>query len=178
MIMGELNVTGVLVGALHTAHYSLDGTMADVDDEIANRLPPGKANPIGAAYLHVSLSEDYLVNVSMRKAQHLFAGEWAGRTGADKMPPGPAHGDIGEWYRTVKTDVAQAKAYTNAVFEMSEAYVASLTDSDLAGLVEGFPIPNLTLAGWVEVFLIGHANALCGEISAIKGTYGLKGYPY
>ena len=61
---------------------------------------------------------------------------------------------------------------------MSEAYVASLTASELAELVEGFPIPNLTLAGWVEIFLVGHANALCGEISAIKGTFGLKGCPF
>jgi len=176
--MSELTVTEVLTGALHMAHYALEGTIEGVDDAVANRLPPGQANPIGAAYLHVPLSEDYLVNVSMRKAQPLFAGEWAGRTGADKMPPGPAHGDIGEWYRSVQTDMALARIYTKAVFEMSEAYVASLMASDMGEPVEGFPIPNLTRAGWVEIFLVGHANALCGEISAIKGTFGLKGYPF
>ena len=176
--MGELSVTEVLTGALHMAHYALEGTIEGVDDAVANRLPPGQANPIGAAYLHVLFSEDYLVNVSMRKGQPMFAGEWAGRTGADRMPPGPAHGDIGEWYRSVQTEMAHARVYGKAVFEMSEAYVASLTASELADLVEGFPIPNLTRAGWVEIFLVGHANALCGEISAIKGTFGRKGYPF
>jgi hypothetical protein len=29
-----------------------------------------------------------------------------------------------------------------------------------------------------EIFVIAHLNNLAGEISAIKGTFGLKGYPF
>jgi hypothetical protein len=30
----------------------------------------------------------------------------------------------------------------------------------------------------VDVFLTAHCNNLAGEISALKGVFGLKGYPF
>jgi len=29
-----------------------------------------------------------------------------------------------------------------------------------------------------SIFVTGNLNNLCGEISALKGTLGLKGYPF
>jgi hypothetical protein len=29
-----------------------------------------------------------------------------------------------------------------------------------------------------SIFVTGHLNNMCGEISAAKGTEGLKGYPF
>jgi hypothetical protein len=36
---------------------------------------------------------------------------------------------------------------------------------------------SMPLALAFVVFVTGHLNNLCGEISAVKGTFGLKGYP-
>jgi hypothetical protein len=37
---------------------------------------------------------------------------------------------------------------------------------------------EMNLAQAVELFIIWHINAHCGEISALKGCQGLKGYPW
>lgn len=173
-----LTVGEVLLGALRMAHQILEGTMAGVDDEIANRPVPGRANPIGASYLHVAISEDHLLNHLVLGAEALYAGEWAGRFGGDRMEPQAGEGSLGDWYRTVRVDLAQARAYMAAVAAASEAWLAGIQEEEFGRIVEGSPIPGLNLAAFLEVFLVCHANNLSGEISAIKGTFGLQGYPF
>jgi hypothetical protein len=43
-----LTVAQVLRGALQAAHQTLEATMSDVTDEVANRPAPGNANPVGS----------------------------------------------------------------------------------------------------------------------------------
>lgn len=164
--------------ALHTAHWMLDGTMADVTDEIANRPVAGTANLIGASYMHVLLSEDHLINrPQVRDTRPLCSTTWSGRTGADKLEPEKRE-DMAEWFRTVRVDMAKAREYAKAVFAMSEAFVGGLTDEELEREGELGPFGRSTLAGWIDIIITGHCQALMGEISAIKGTFGLKGYPF
>jgi hypothetical protein len=49
-------------GALDATHQILESTMADVDDALASRSAPGRANPIGASYAHAVLAEDAAVH--------------------------------------------------------------------------------------------------------------------
>ena len=153
--------------------------MADVTDEIANRPAPGRANPIGASYMHVVLGEDRNLNGRIRQVPLLATSSFAGRPGVDKLPPPPGT-DLGEWYHTVTVELAPARQYARAVFEASEEFVGSLTEQDLARTIDmsftGLGI--LPLALWVDVFLTAHCNNLAGEISALKGVFGLKGYPF
>lgn len=168
----------VVLGSLKMAHQILEGTMAGVDDELANRPVAGRANPIGACYLHIAISEDHMVHEIVQGSEPLYAGAWAGRFGGDRMEPRQGEGDLGDWYHSVTVDLAQAKEYMATVNAASEALVARLSEDELAQVFERSFIPGLTLAAFLEVALVCHANNITGEISAIKGTFGLQGYPF
>jgi hypothetical protein len=55
--------------------------------------------------------------------------------------------------------------------------LASITPEDLERKIDT-PIGELNLGQLLETFVIWHVNAHCGEISALKGCQGAKGYPF
>jgi hypothetical protein len=166
-----------LKSALEFAHQLLEGTMADVDDDLANRQPQGRANSIGSCYAHVALSEDYIVNGMLRGGSPLSDGEWSGRIGVDKPQPWTNGEDLGKWYHSVRIDLAAARQYAQVVYAKSTEFIDSLDDESLLKEVEPFGM-RMTLAVAIEAFVTGHCSSLAGEISAIKGTFGKQGYPF
>src|SRR5471030_2428798 len=122
-----------LQAALVLAHRTLESTVADVDDELANRPVPGVANPIGSSYAHSVLTEDIVVNGMLQEQPTLWNTSWAGKTGTDKpMPmPGMVPGNLGEWYHTVQVDMAACRAYAQAVYTQAEAYIGGASDATL-----------------------------------------------
>lgn len=177
MAQSMVETASVLKEALGLAHWIMDGTMADVDQELANRQPAGAANSIGSTYMHFAFSEDWFVNNVIRQQAKLAEATFEGRTGADKPEPPMGQGLLGDWYHTVRVDIDQAREYARAVTHASEEAVGALSESELVREVDlGFY--KGSLAACIEMFLTGHCNCLCGEISAIKGTFGLKGYPF
>lgn len=179
MSVSVVTTQAVLGAALDSAHRILEGTMADVDDELANRPAPGNANPIGSCYAHVLLTEDAIVNGMFKGQQPLWAGAWAGRTGTDKpMPmPGMVEGDMGEWYHSVHVDLAACREYAKAVYASSREFITSADDATLARETQT-PFGAAPLAIAFATLVVGHCNNLAGEISALKGAFGLRGYPF
>lgn len=169
----------VLRGSLDFAHQVLEGTMADVDDELANRPTGTRANPIGTSYAHLILSEDVIVNGILKGQAPLYATSSAGRTGCDRpMPmPGFVEGNLDEWYHGAKVSLEPLRQYAKEVYASSAEYIASADEATLGREVVIFGMKML-LAVLFEVFVTGHCNSLAGEISAIKGTFGHKGYPF
>lgn len=168
----------LLKTALDFAHrYILEGTMEGVDTELANTRPAGNANSIGSTYAHVVLSEDQIVNGMLAGGTPLSAGAWEGRTGVDREMSWSGADALNEWYRTVNVDVDACRAYGRAVHESAVAYLDAADEAALAREVELFGM-RMTAAAGFEVFVIGHANSIGGEISALKGVAGLKGYPF
>ena len=166
-----------LIRALELAHQGLEGTVADVDDELANRQPSGRANSVGSCYMHVLLSEDAIVNQMLGGGSQLSETTWAGRTGADRPQAWDSEEALGKWYHSVRVDMEAAKRFAQEVYARSAQFVDSLDDAKLTSEVELFGM-RVTVAVAVESFVTGHANNLAGEISAIKGTFGRKGYQY
>ncbi len=109
----SMSVQANLRAALDSAHYILEGTMADVTDEVANAPAPGRANSAGSSYAHAVIAEDAIVNGYLGGRAPLLMTTWAGRTGVDKpMPmPGMLEGDLGEWYHSVRVNVAACREY-------------------------------------------------------------------
>ena len=177
-----LTVAQLLRGTLEVAHQTLEATMSDVTDDVANRPAPGDANPVGSCYAHAVLAEDGIVNGMLKGRAPLFASSWAGRTGTDRpMPmPGLVEGDMGEWYKSVKVDLAACREYARAVYAESEAFISSADEDTLGRTVDmSFAgMGQLPLPVMFSIFVTGHLNNLCGEISALKGAAGLKGYPF
>lgn len=172
----------VLAGLTKQAHWLINAVFEDVDDELANRPAPGNANPLGTAYAHVAFSEDAAVNVIFQGGAPLSATTFAAKTGVDQpMPmPGMVEGDMGEWFRTAKVDLSKLRPYAAAVFEATEQFIEGADDATLDRTLD------LSAAGMGErslletygMFVIEHCDNFSGELSAIKGVFGLKGYPF
>jgi hypothetical protein len=87
-LLAHSPAVAILRAQLRFAHEWLEGTLAGVDDALANEVPPGdRVASIGAMYGHVVMGEDYFVNVLLRGAAPIMAG---GSTGvSEPPPPGP-----------------------------------------------------------------------------------------
>lgn len=159
------------------AHQIVEGTVADVTDDIAHVPAPGKAHPIGATYAHIVMSEDFIVNMMVRGQQPLLMGEWAGKTGASEPPPPPGPG-VYEWACRLKVDIPQMKQYAQAVYKNTLDYIDSLSDDDLGREMEVPGFGKNTVGYFMTISSVIHPSNHVGEISALKGIQGLKGYPF
>ena len=56
----------LLRAELKGAHDLLEAVMVDVTSETADWMPPGRANPVGATYAHVVISEDRTIQGMLR----------------------------------------------------------------------------------------------------------------
>ena len=161
---------------LKWANEVMEMTMADVTPEMAHWLPPGTAHPVGASYVHAVVAQDTIVNAMIKGGAPLMASTWAGKTGCDK----PQLANEAEWARTVKVDVPAFREYARAVYAASEEVLNSLTEADLQSTRDltqaGLGTP--TVRWMLNAVVIGHMNNLAGEISALKGAQGAKGYPF
>jgi hypothetical protein len=166
---------------LKEAHGFLEATMADVTQEVANYMPAGRANSVGACYAHVICGEDLAVNGMLKGGAPFFVSSHAGKTGlSEPMPmPGPTWVDYFPWTRRVKVDLPKLKAFAKEVEASSEKYVAGLKPQDLDREIDlsGAGLGMRTVAWVLSRAVIGHADNFTGEISAIKGVQGKKGYP-
>jgi len=170
---------------LREAHGLLEGTAADVAPEDLHWQPPGLALPIGATYAHVVLSEDGTVHGLFGAGQPLFAGTWGGKTGVSELPPppDPAHPgfpDWREWSRRVRVDLPGLRGYAEAVYEATDAFLATLADGALERRLDlsVLGLGEATLGYVIRNGLLGNALTHCGEISCLKGLRGRRGYPF
>lgn len=176
-------VAAVLAESLKSAHGTLEATMQGVEDKVAHWQPEGKALPIAAAYAHAVISEDVLSSW-MTKGKPLVEGDWGAKLGLSS--PHPAmdaewEKNFAEWCKTVKMDLPKFQEYAKEVYKVSEGFVSSLSDQDLMEKKVDLSIWEMgdwSVGKFIIDMLIVHASCLTGEISAIKGLQGLKGYPF
>ena len=177
--MAKLAVN-LLLDQLKDAHQVADGTIDGVTDEVASFMPQGKANPISGLFAHVLMSEDFFIHGLLQKKEPLFATSWKNKTGASEVQPTEWETAYPKWLKEVKVEMAQMKEYAKAVYKASEDYVDSLSDEDLERKVDMslFGMGERPLGSVLGGLIIGHSRDITGEISAIKGIQGLKGYPF
>ena len=65
----------------------LAATMKGVTSELAHWKPPGTANPLGATYVHILLTQDIVANVAIKGGVPLSATTWANKVGISQLPP-------------------------------------------------------------------------------------------
>lgn len=175
-----MNLQQLLAINLETAHDAFTKTVADVTPEMAQWLPPGIMHPIGERYAHLVMAEDMLVNSIARGGEPLFMSTWAGRTGfvPDLMMLMTLTSEMARAFRV--DDLNALGVYTRAVFAETQEFIRSVDDTRLASSVDmsivgygqvPFPI-------WFSTFIVGHVHDVMGEISALKGCFGVKGYPF
>jgi hypothetical protein len=162
---------------IKSSHDIVESTIADVTSEQAHKVPGGKAHPIGATYAHLLISEDFIVNMICRGSTPLVMGEWAGKTGASEPPPAPG-GDFFAWANSVKIDMDAMRKYAQAVYAGTDAYLDSLKAEDLDRVMEVPGFGSGTLGYYLGIGALIHPANHVGEISALKGIQGAKGYPF
>ena len=171
-----MNAIETLRESIQWGHQLLEMVMADVTDDEARWAPPGLANPIGALYAHAVLDLDAIVNGMLKGGAPRFGTEWAGQLGA-VSPQMPL---TYEWGRTIEPDLAGLRKFGQTALADAEAYLDQLTDADLDRMVdlsgEGLGMRSVS---WVlNALVASHLNNMAGEISALKGVQGKKGYPF
>jgi len=157
-----------------SAHDTLEGVMTDVTDAIANWVPSTVVATIGAQYIHAVTSEDAIVNAILKGGAPLMATTFAGKIGA---PSAPELFKWSEWGRTVKVDVTAAKAYAQAVYASTAEYIGSLNAEKLGEVLDltAAGLGQMPRAAVLSIALM-QPYVHGGEISALKGLQGLKGY--
>lgn len=169
-----MNAIQVLSYSLAFSQQTLAEVMADVGEREAFWLPPGVANPIGALYLHTVYDVDAVVHRMFQDKPPLWDRErWSERLGVEVDLDLSA-----EWARRVRYDLAVAREYASAVFAAATAYVDGLSEADLDRFIESGMSASTTLGQLLHSFVIWHVDAHTGEIAALKGALGLKGYAF
>jgi len=173
-----MNTVELTLYTLTNAFDILEQVVADLTQEQADWTPPGIANPIGATCWHAVSGADEVVHRWLKGEIPLRQKDnWQERV-LTVSPPEPAHGgDYLAYMRAIRVDIDALRTYIRAVSEALKSWLASLTPEDLEREVET-PIGRRNLAQVLETFVIWHINAHCGEISALKGCQGFKGYPF
>src|SRR2546423_5456844 len=122
--------TQLLRQQIRLAHDALEATMAGVTPAMAQALPPGIANPLGATYAHLVCSEDLLVQGMLKQSAPLGASTATGLT--EPMPnPGPEWSGYAAWTRRVRIDLEALRRYAQSVYAATDGYLATLQDADL-----------------------------------------------
>ena len=150
------------------ARREFEGVLADVDQGMAHWQPPGIANPIEDLVLHTVVGQDR--QVSRLTGQPVVLETWA-----NKLSLTADWRHTPEASRSINTEISVLKQYADAVFNAVDACLSGLTEADMEKMVEGFR-GQAPMASQLSTNLVTHMFEHAGEISAIKGLQGAKGY--
>jgi hypothetical protein len=169
-----MNGVDVTRAAIDASHRWFSGTIADLTPELTNFVPPGKVHPIGELVVHSVNAEDYFINQRLREVAPLWErGAWGEKLG---LPFMLQHEEYAS--REFRCDVAALQPYIDAVFAETTAYLDTLSEAELDRTMPMGPLGDMRTGDIIQFFIVGNTLAHTGEISAIKGLQGAKGYPF
>jgi len=160
-----MNTVELLQYSLGFAFDVLGQVTADLTQEQANWTPPGVASSIGAIYSHTITYLDFVVQkICIGQNFSLFVP-------GEPPPPETAMQDV------QVDDLPALHERARNVRVAAQDWLSSLTPADLQVRRET-SIGELAVGQFFEAYIIWHINVHCGEISALKGCQGAKGYPF
>lgn len=171
-----MNAIAYIHEDLHWGHELLGLVLQDATPEQLAWAPGGIANPLGATYAHAVSAEDGVVQQILRGQPPLFETDWKDRTGISEPQ---FHSDF-DWARRVRIDLPQLRKYAAAVFDHTDAHLATLSDGDLDTELDlsDMGYGTRTIAWAYSALIVSHLNNMIGEISVLKGLQGARGYPW
>ena len=175
-----MNTVELIHYSLGFAFDLLEQVVSDLTQEQVEWMPPGTANPIGALYWHtVSYVDELAHDWAIGQASLGKRDGWEERVVIASPPKDPddPYADLWVVREGLQVDLPALHDYARATAQTLLDWVASLTPEDLERTIET-TIGELSLAQMLEAYIIWHINVHCGEISALKGCQGLKGYPW
>ena len=170
-----MNTVDLLQFSLKNAFDILAAVTSDLTQEQADWVPEGTCNGIGSQYWHVISGTDMAVHAWGMGQPALFeSGDWQAKVLLATPEP---EGDHPAQIREVRIDLTAMHAYTQAVADAAQDWLASLTPEDLERAIKT-PVGELNLGQMLSTFVVWHVSSHCGEISALKGCQGGRGYPF
>lgn len=167
-----MNAVQLIQSHITQARQVYQGTVADVTPQMAQTVPPGVVHCIGALMLHVLNAEDGVIQQMVQGKPPVWqSGGWEQKVKA------PNNMMMKQETRGLKVDPAALQPYAQAVFAATDAYLKTLNDQSLDRVVPT-PLGPTPLGVILNYLVAGHTSAITGEISALKGTQGKKGYPF
>lgn len=132
------------------------------------QLDGSSANRIAPTFFHVYYAEDRIINeVVLDRGTFFETRGWRERLGVD-----PA----AIWAATTAPDLEQMRAYAAEVHAATREVLPSLDDAALGREVEG-PRGRQTVLARLGLILVTHKMGHIGEIAALLGCQGVKGFP-
>ncbi len=172
-----MNSIEVLKSAFEGSHNWYQGTIAGVTAEQANTVPAGVAHPIGELALHILHSEDGMITMMVQGQPMIWERDgWAAKLGVPVMMMQDA-----TLARGVKCNPQDLQDYAQSVYANTGAFLDSLSPDDLVSKTVDMTAAGagvMKLGDFLVQALLGNNYAHTGEISALKGIMGHKGYPF
>jgi hypothetical protein len=199
-----MNTIELIQSSLGFAFDILEHVVSDLTQEQADWMPPGNASPIGSLYWHAVGYSDQLVHewcmapfrlytqqqwleaklakreLGMGQAPLRHSAGWQDKVVIAAPPENPAdpYWELRAAREGLQVDLVALHDYAQATAQALQSWLTSLTPEDLEERSVPTPIGDYRLGSFLEFFVIWHINVHCGEISALKGCQGLKGYPW
>jgi hypothetical protein len=158
-----MNTVELLQYSMGVAFDILSQVTADLTQEQADWRPPGTASSISNIYLHTLTYVDYFVR------NYCIGGKRLPET-VESRPEVLRMQDV-------QTDLSELHEFASKVKSTVQGWLSSLTPADLERR-RHTTVGELNVGQMLEIYIVWHINAHCGEISALKGCQGLKGYPW
>jgi len=158
-----MNTVELLQYSFDTAFEILDAVTVDLTQEQADWRPPGVTNTIGSIYSHILTYVDIFVQDACIDGKPL----------PESVESRPKE----LWLQDVQEDITGLHERVGNVKAKVQGWLSSITPADL-DIKRNTPIGELNQGQMFDVFIIWHINAHCGEIAALKGCQGAKGYPW
>jgi uncharacterized damage-inducible protein DinB len=136
--------------------------------QAAWRQEGSTANPIAATLLHVYYLEDRFVHRDTGTPLIFEAGGWADRLGYDPAAP---------WSPSARPDPDACRAYAAEVRAATRDYLERLDPRRLEEEVDSSRGKRPRVA-MLSLLLVTHKSTHVGEIAALLGCQGVKGFPF
>ncbi len=163
--------------SMKNLHGAFTDAVADITDEQAHWRPGGLANHIAFILWHYLRTEDNIfLWVLQRKPTVWIEGGWDAKYNLDSKSQGT--GMPSEDAAALRLDPwAEFPTYMSTVFREAEAYLATLSDSDLSENVMVKPFGESPLIDVIDRTVMNHGYSHLGELWVLKGLQGMKGSP-
>ena len=173
-----MNVSEVLREQLAANRYVLDATIGELTEEQLHYQAGGLTHSIAAIYGHAILSLDRQVHATYQAKPSLAETTWASRLGVSEPLPAPGSGGWAAWAIRVRMDLPTFRTFAGAAYAAADDYFAGLSEADLDRERDTPNLGKHSLNWYLYLTILQHHATHLGEISAIKGILGLRGYPF
>lgn len=171
-----MNGAQALGKAIGFNHQMARAIIGDMGPGLINQKVAGSTiNQAGTIFAHAVLSEDMFIQAIAKGGPTLrVSGGWDAKWGM-AIPQRPVQ--TVEWDEGMTLNLETFMPYVDEVFAATDAYFATLSDSELDREVTamGRAQPLGELLATLGVF---HMGEHLGEIAALKGVMGVKGLPF